>query len=187
MLNPFLSISEVNSFKISLDGIEYQSSVLSELEKLDGINNIRHAQSETEVLLKLNKIIQITGILVIAILGIISVVIIMNTIKISVFTRRNEINIMKFVGATDWFIRWPFIIEGVLIGLIGAIIPIAIAWPAYGKAINMIYTYFPIIKNLATFRLGAEIFSVLLPIALVFGILLGTVGSVTSIRKYLKV
>ncbi len=176
-----------NSFKISLDGIEYQSSVLSELEKLDGINNIRHAQSETEVLLKLNKIIQITGILVIAILGIISVVIIMNTIKISVFTRRNEINIMKFVGATDWFIRWPFIIEGVLIGLIGAIIPIAIAWPAYGKAINMIYTYFPIIKNLATFRLGAEIFSVLLPIALVFGILLGTVGSVTSIRKYLKV
>lgn len=176
-----------NSFKITLDGIEYQSSVLAELEKMDGINKIRHAQSETEVLLKLNKIIQVMGILIIIILGIISVFIIMNTIKISVFTRKNEINIMKFVGATDWFIRWPFLIEGVLIGLFGAIIPIAIAWPTYEKVVDMIYTYFPVIKNLAKFRLSSEIFSVLLPVALIFGILLGTVGSVTSIRKYLKV
>lgn len=176
-----------NSFKISVEGIEYQKDVLAELGKIEGIDNIRNAQSETEVLMKLNKIIQITGVLVILILGIISVVIIMNTIKISVYTRRNEINIMKFVGATDWFIRWPFVIEGVLIGFIGAAIPIAIAWPAYGRVVTMVYTYFPVIKNLATFRLSGEIFAVLLPVALLFGIMLGVIGSVTSIRKHLKV
>lgn len=175
-----------NSFKITLDGIENQKTVLA---NLDGISNIkvRHAQSETEVLMKLNSIIQVSGIVVILILGIISVVIIMNTIKISVFTRRNEINIMKYVGATDWFIRWPFIIEGVLIGFIGAAIPILISWPAYGKIVDIIYNYFPVIKNLATFRLSGDIFVILMPVALVFGILLGVVGSMTSIRKHLKV
>lgn len=114
-------------------------------------------------------------------------VIIVNTIKISVFTRKTEINIMKYVGATDWFIRWPFIIEGVLIGLLGALIPMLIAWPAYAKSISMIYDFFPIIKNMVTFRESSEIFSILLPFALIFGILLGVIGSVTSIRKHLKV
>ncbi len=176
-----------NSFEISLDAIENQANVLAQLQKLEGIDNIRHAQTETEVLLKLNKIIKITGVLVITILATISIVIIFNTIKISVYTRRNEITIMKYVGATDWFIRWPFIIEGILIGFVGSIIPIAVAWPMYGKFIDLIYTYIPLIKNIATFKLGIEIFSILFPIAILFGILLGVIGSVSSIRKYLKV
>lgn len=176
-----------NSFKISLDGIEYQADVLEALQQMKGIDTIRHAQTETEVLMKLNRIIQIGGIGIIFILGIVSVVIIMNTIKISVYTRRNEINIMKYVGATDWFIRWPFVIEGVLIGLIGAAIPMLVAWPLYGKSIGVIYDFLPMIKNLATFRLPGEIFAKLLPISLAFGVFLGVVGSVTSMRKHLKV
>ncbi|NLK36948.1 MAG: ABC transporter permease [Epulopiscium sp.] len=175
-----------NSFEISLDNIENQADVLAKLQKLEGIDNIRHAQTETEVLLKLNKMIKITGVLVIAILAAISIVIIFNTIKISVYTRRNEITIMKYVGATDWFIRWPFIIEGILIGFVGSVIPIGIAWPLYGKSVDLIYTYIPLIRNIATFKLGIEIFSKLFPIALLFGILLGVAGSVSSIRKYLK-
>lgn len=176
-----------HSFEIELDGIDYQGSVLASLESMDGIRNIRHAQTETDVLLKINKVLGIVGVVVIAILGIISVVIIMNTIKISVYTRRNEINIMKFVGATDWFIRWPFIIEGVLIGIIGSAIPMAIAWPSYGKAIDLIYKFLPVIENLVTFKNSIDIFSVLLPVSIVSGILLGVIGSVTSIRKHLKV
>lgn len=175
-----------NSFEISLDSIESQADVLAKLQELEGIDNIRHAQTETEVLLKLNKMIKVTGVLVIAILAAISIVIIFNTIKISVYTRRNEITIMKYVGATDWFIRWPFIIEGILIGFVGSVIPIGIAWPLYGKSIDLIYTYIPLIRNIATFKLGIEIFSKLFPIALIFGILLGVAGSVSSIRKYLK-
>lgn len=175
------------SFEISLDGIEYQKDVLSKLQDMEGVRNIKHAQSETEILMKVNKGLSIVGIVVITILGIISVVIIMNTIKISVYTRRNEINIMKFVGATDWFIRWPFIIEGMLIGTIGSAIPMAVSWPIYGKAIEMIYNYVPIFKNMVKFKFSIDIFSVLLPVSLVAGILLGVIGSVSSIRKHLKV
>lgn len=179
-----------NSFNISVDDIKNQQSVLQQLNGLKekgDLENIKDAHSETEVLIKLNTIISIIGIVVIAILVIISVVIIVNTIKISVFTRKTEINIMKYVGATDWFIRWPFIIEGVLIGLIGALIPMLIAWPAYAKSVTMIYDFFPIIQNMVTFRDSTEIFSILLPFSLLFGILLGVIGSVTSIRKHLKV
>ena len=176
-----------NSFELALDGIEYQPEVIQKLNSLEGVRNIRHAQSETQTLIKINHIVQIIGIVTIAILAVISIVIIMNTIKISVYTRRNEINIMKFVGATDWFIRWPFIIEGVLIGFVGAIIPMLIAWPAYGKTITVIYDYFPIIKNIASFKYTADIFSILFPVSIFAGILLGTVGSITSIRKYLQV
>ncbi len=176
-----------SSFEIALDGIEYQGDVLSKLENIQGIRNIRHAQTETDVLIKVNKGVTIFGIVVIGILGIISVVIIMNTIKISVYTRKSEINIMKFVGATDWFIRWPFIIEGMMIGVIGAAIPMAVSWPAYGKIIDVVYTNFPVIKNIASFRYSIDVFSVLLPVAIISGILLGVIGSVTSMRKHLKV
>lgn len=176
-----------SSFQISLDGIEYQSQVLDELNKIEGIRNIRHAQSETEILLKVNNAISVFGIAVIIILGIISVVIIMNTIKISVYSRKNEINIMKYVGATDWFIRWPFVIEGVLIGFIGSLIPMALSWPLYGRSISVIYKYLPVVQNIVQFRQSSDIFTVLMPVAIMFGVILGVTGSITSMKKHLKV
>ena len=179
-----------HSFEISLEGIEYQKDVISELENLKNegyLSNVRHAQSETEILLKINNVIKISGIIIIGVLSIISVVIIMNTIKISVYTRRNEINIMKYVGATDWFIRWPFIIEGILIGIIGAAIPMIISWPLYNRIIKAIYTTLPFIEKMVVFRYSSEIFSTLLPISFCSGALIGIIGSVTSIRKHLQV
>ncbi|HIT73796.1 MAG TPA: ABC transporter permease [Candidatus Fimicola cottocaccae] len=176
-----------SSFEIALEGVEYQGDVSKALSEIEGIDSVRDAHTETEVLIKINNITQVTGVLVIIILGVISIVIIMNTIKISVYSRRNEINIMKYVGATDWFIRWPFIIEGMLIGIIGSLIPMLISWPAYSKIIDVLYTNLPVIKNMVTFRYSIDIFSVLVPVSILAGILLGTVGSVTSIRKHLKV
>ncbi|MBS4960098.1 MAG: permease-like cell division protein FtsX [Clostridiales bacterium] len=176
-----------NAFEISLDDIENQDAVLKTLEGMDGIRNIRNAQTETDILLKLNSGVKIVGGIVILALVAISIVIIMNTIKISVFTRRTEISIMKYVGATDWFIRWPFIIEGILIGIIGALLPLILSWPVYSQAVRMLYTSFPMIRNIVTFRLGIDVFSVLIPICLFAGTGIGVIGSVTSMRKYLKV
>ncbi|WP_304507162.1 permease-like cell division protein FtsX [Anaerotignum sp.] len=175
-----------HSFQITLDKIESQNSVLDALKGIDGIDNIRHGQTETELIMKASRVFNIAGVLVMLILGIISVMIIMNTIRISVVNRRVEINIMKYVGATDWFIRWPFIIEGVIIGVVGAIIPLLIGIPIYAKVISALYSYFPVIK-IIQFRLVGDIFIVLFPMALLFGILLGIIGSVTSIRKHLRV
>lgn len=187
----FVGLDEGNnplshSFQITLDTIENQGSVLGALDGMDGIDNIRHGQTETELIMKANQVFNIASVLVMLILGIISVMIIMNTIRISVVNRRVEINIMKYVGATDWFIRWPFIIEGVIIGMVGAVIPLLLGMPLYAKIISSLYSYFPVIKMIQ-FRLMGDVFAFLFPAAMCFGIALGVVGSVTSIRKHLRV
>ncbi len=175
-----------HSFQISLDSIENQNGVLTALENVDGIENVRHGQTETELLMKASRIFSVASVIVMLLLGAISVMIIMNTIRISVVNRRVEINIMKYVGATDWFIRWPFIIEGIIIGLVGAMVPLIIGFPVYAKVTSAIFQYLPVIKFIQ-FRLTGDVFGFLIPFGIVFGIGLGVIGSVTSIRKHLRV
>lgn len=187
----FIGLDEQNnplshSFQISLDKIENQNGVLTALENVDGIDNVRHGQTETELLMKANKIFSIASGIIMVLLGIISIMIIMNTIRISVVNRRIEINIMKYVGATDWFIRWPFIIEGIIIGLIGAIVPLVIGFPIYAKITSAIFEYLPMI-TFVQFKLTGDVFGFLFPFGILFGIALGVIGSVTSIRKHLRV
>ena len=187
----FVGLDEENnplshSFQISLDSIEHQGDVLKALENIDGIDNVRHGQTETEVLLKARNIFGVASVVVMLLLGAISVMIIINTIRISVVNRRIEINIMKYVGATDWFIRWPFIIEGIIIGVVGAIVPLLIGFPIYAKVTSAIFEYLPMIK-FVQFRLAGDVFGFLFPFGIIFGIALGVIGSVTSIRKHLRV
>ncbi len=176
-----------SSFEISVDNISNQGPVISELENVEGIRKIRHAAAETELLIKLNSGVKMGGGLIILVLAIISIVIIINTIKISLYIRRKEIGIMKLIGATDAFIRWPFVVEGGIIGIIGAVIPVAICWLIYERVVMVIYNAVPVIKNVFVFCHGVEIFRILLPVAIGAGILLGVVGSTMSLRKYLKV
>ncbi len=175
-----------HSFSISLDNIENQDAVLTALEKIDGIRNIRHGQTETEVLLKASRVFNVGSVLVMLLLGVISIMIIINTIRISVMNRRVEINIMKYVGATDWFIRWPFIVEGIIIGIIGALVPLVLGLPIYTKVTSAIFDYLPMIKFIQ-FRLTGDVFGFLFPFGIVFGVALGVIGSVSSIRKHLRV
>ena len=187
----FVGLDEANnplshSFQISLDKIENQNGVLTALENVDGIDNVRHGQTETELLMKANRIFGIASVIVMLLLGAISVMIIMNTIRISVVNRRIEINIMKYVGATDWFIRWPFIIEGIIIGVVGAIIPLVIGFPVYAQVTSAIFNYLPMI-TFVQFKLTGDVFGFLFPFGIIFGIALGVIGSVTSIRKHLRV
>lgn len=152
-----------------------------------GIESIRHAQQLTDTLMAIDAIFKIVSVVIIAILAIISVGIIMNTIKLTVFIRKNEIGIMKYVGATDWFIRWPFIVEGVIIGLIGAAIPSVISWLSYDRIVDYFNTHISVLNTLVSLKSGSEIFIVTIPVALLVGALLGAVGSITSVRKHLRV
>ncbi len=176
-----------SSFEVTLSDIQYQKDVVSKIEQIDGVRKIRSSDTETEFLVKISNFFRVFGSVLILALAAISVVIITNTVKLSVFTRRTEISIMKYVGATDWFIRWPFVIEGIIIGIVGAAIPIIVAWPLYNKLIDVVYQQIPMLKSMVTFRFGIDIFSVLLPVSLVFGALLGVLGSNISLRKHLNV
>ncbi len=188
----FIGLDDTNnplshSFQVELDQIESQDAVLAELQKIEGVDKVEYGQSLSEMLMSVSNVFQVAGILVMLVLGVISVMIIINTIRISVMNRRVEINIMKYVGATDWFIRWPFIIEGIIIGLIRAILPMLVGMPMYGKTVSLFYNHIPFVENFVRFRVVGDVFSFVLPAALIFGILLGVVGSVTSIRKHLQV
>ena len=167
---------ENNAPKIGDADYEYQ-----------GIESIRHAQQLTDTLMAIDAIFKIVSVVIIAILAIISIGIIMNTIKLTVFIRKNEIGIMKYVGATDWFIRWPFIVEGVIIGLIGAAIPSVISWLSYDRIVDYFNTHISVLNTLVSLKSGSEIFIVTIPVALLVGALLGAVGSITSVRKHLRV
>ena len=188
----FIGLDDTNnplshSFQVELDQIESQDAVLAELQKIEGVDKVEYGQSLSEMLMSVSNVFQVAGILVMLVLGVISVMIIINTIRISVMNRRVEINIMKYVGATDWFIRWPFIIEGIIIGLIGAVLPMLVGMPMYGKTVSLFYNHIPFVENFVRFRVVGDVFSFVLPAALIFGILLGVVGSVTSIRNHLQV
>lgn len=155
--------------------------------KYQGIELISHAQQLTETLITIDTAFKFISIVLIAILSIVSVGIIMNTIKLTVYIRKNEINIMKYVGATDWFIRWPFIIEGLIIGIVGAIIPSVICTLGYMKLFNFFNSDYAVLRNIAQLKSASDIFTLIIPIAILIGMLIGAIGSISSIRKHLNV
>jgi cell division transport system permease protein len=176
------------SFIIEFDDLANHDRVVTILEGMKGlgVDRIRHSQDITRMTLAISRTVRLVCISLILILGVISVVIITNTIRITVNARKTEINIMKYVGATDWFIRWPFLIEGILIGVLGSLIPVGVCWGGYDRVVEMIKESIPVI-SFVEFRVGQDIFVQLFPFSVALGVIIGTIGSVTSIRRHLHV
>lgn len=174
--NPFR-----NSYKITLSDLNETKSVISRLNKINGIENITDLQESAAIIVKIADTIKAASLWLMAILLIISGFIVANSIKVSVYARRREINIMKYVGATDWFIRWPFVIEGILIGIYGAVLCFLIMWIAYTcVCVNNSITMFTLLPFGAVWAyLGLSFLAV--------GVVIGAVGSIFSLRKHLKV
>ena len=180
--NPFR-----RAFSVDIVEIQFHDEVMRALEALYpyGIVTVTGDQGIVDILWNMTRVVQTISLVVILVLGIISLVIIINTIRITVGTRQTEISIMKYVGATDWFIRWPFVIEGLLIGFVGALIPAAICFFGYDSVITAI-SEVPML-GFMYFLPGDRVLFYVVPFALVMGTLIGLIGSAVSIRQYLKV
>ena len=176
------------AFNIELEDLRYHDAIVADLEALAslGIDQIQQNHNIVRSIITISNMVTWVSWILILILAGVSIIIITNTIRITVNSRQTEINIMKYVGATDWFIRWPFLIEGILIGVIGAVIPIAIIWLGYGPIIAAVQEGLPLIEFIE-FRAGHEMFVILFPFVLSIGALIGAIGSGTSIRKHLHV
>jgi len=124
---------------------------------------------------------------IILILLAVSVFLIGNTVAIGISVRKEEINIMKYIGATDFFVRAPFVLEGIIIGLVGAAIPVVIIRVLYQYALNYITERFAVLSGFLNFLSVEEIFSVLTPVSLFIGVGIGFLGSISTIRKHLHV
>lgn len=134
-----------------------------------------------------NKLILYVSMAIIIILLAVSIFLISNTVTMGISIRREEIAIMKYIGAKDSFVRMPFIIEGLLIGFIGAVIPPVLLFFLYEKAIGYVLVKFEMLSNLLTFLPVTQVYKTLLPVGLALGIGIGFVGSFFTTRKHLKV
>ena len=173
-----------NSFRISLKNLTNSDILASQLEKVSGIVKINNNKDLMDKIIKLTNVVKAVSFWILVILVSMTIVIISNTIKVALFARRKEINIMKFIGATDWFIRFPYLVEGIVIGLIGSILAYSIILSGYTYIFNSLangYVYlFRIIQvKQVVLTLGSVLFIV--------GAGMGAIGSIISMRKYLKV
>jgi len=175
------------AFRLELRDIREQRYTVDAIWRMHGVANIAEAGTVADFLGRTNNYISLFGVVLILIFAVLSVVIITNTIKLTVNNRRNEILIMRYVGATDWFIKWPFVIEGVLIGVLGAAISLVISWFSYEGIISAIRGFPLVVEMQLPLRDTAEVFSIFAPIAVVLGAIIGVLGSISSMRKYLSV
>jgi cell division transport system permease protein len=176
-----------DNFQVLIKDIDKQDSLVKYVETLKGVRYIRQEKDVTEVIKSFNSFINYLSIVLIVILIVISVFLISNTVRLGISVRKNEINIMKYIGAKDYFIKFPFIIEGIVIGAIGAIIPLVIINFSYKYVIQKITEKFGVIEHFLYFMEAGQVFKVLVPLCVAIGIGIGVTGSRLTIRKHLKV
>jgi cell division transport system permease protein len=173
-----------HSFRVTLKDLKLYDQTLSQIKEIGGIANVRAHKDVADKLVRLRNILMIASGWLLLILAIISVLIISNTIKLAMFTRKREVNIMKYVGATDTFIRMPFVIEGIVIGIGSGLIAYLLDWYIYGRIVDIVVRGGIIGFQLVPF---ASFSGLLLLGCVVAGLVIGSLGSLISIRKYLFV
>lgn len=176
------------SFIIKLKDTSYSKEVVDTLEATSGIEKVSYSQDTIDFISKVSYWVKFICSFMVIILVVVAVFIISNTIKLTVFARRKEINIMKYIGATDWFIRWPFVVEGVIIGITGAVIAFIIS--AYGyNAIESKFTEDIVKMDMDMLKLIniRDIWIQLILYFLAIGSVVGALGSFLSLRRYLRV
>ena len=176
-----------NNYSVYLNEVEDQSNLVSWMESIEGVRRVRQSEVAANTLSNFNVLIGYASAGIIIILLAVSIFLINNTVTIGITVRKEEIAIMKYIGAKDVFIRFPFIIEGIVIGLIGAAVPLVILYFAYKEAIIYIGNHFSILKDIITFLPVAEVFQILVPVSIVLGIGIGFLGSYMTTKKHLKV
>ena len=175
------------NYQIYLSDVSMQSALVTYLESIPGVRRVNRSEITATTLTGVNALVAYVSVGIIAILLAVSIFLISNTIMIGISVRKEEINIMKYIGATDFFVRSPFVIEGMLIGLIGAAIPLGIIYVLYNVVMEYILERFSMLTRLLSFLSVEEIFSVLLPVSLGLGVGIGFLGSISTVRKHLRV
>lgn len=175
------------SYKITLKDLSNQAEFVQYLKSLTGVRKVLSSEVTADGVAALNSVVSYASIGIIVILLLVSIFLISNTITIGITVRKEEIGIMKLIGATNFFVRAPFIVEGVVIGLVGSLIPLILIYYMYDTVIQYIIGRFSVVQSLFAFVPAKEIFAVLIPLSAGIGIGLGLIGSILTTRKHLKV
>lgn len=174
-------------FEIRLSDVSMQPTLVSFLESQSGIRQVNYSDVTASALTDFAKMVGYVSMTIILVLLAVGVFLISNTVMIGIAVRKEEIKIMKLIGATDYFVRAPFIVEGIIIGIVGAAIPIFGLYFVYQKVISYLIGQFQTITGKFSFLSVSEVFSIMTPMALIIGGGIGLLGSIITIRKHLKV
>lgn len=182
--NPLMNSDNLEVYMKDVSG---QKALVEYISGLDGVRDVNRSDTVAKTLAGANKLILYVSAAIIIILLAVSIFLISNTVAMGISIRREEIAIMKYIGAKDSFVRMPFVIEGLLIGFVGAIIPLVALFFLYEKAIAYVLMKFHVLSNLLTFLPVTTVYKTLLPVGILLGIGIGFVGSFSTTRKHLKV
>ncbi len=175
------------SYEVHLNDVSKQSGLIKYIKKLDGVREVKGSAETARGLGNINRLVGYVSAAIIIILLAVAVFLINTTVSMGIAVRREEIGIMKLVGAADSFIRLPFIIEGVVIGLVGAAIPLVILYFMYSGIISFIADKFSVLSDILVFLDISDVFAVLVPVSIAVGVGIGFLGSVWTMRKHLRV
>lgn len=180
-------LSNSANLEIYLSDVSKQADLVNYLEGLNQVRLVNRSEMTADTLSGANTLIMYASIAIIAMLLVVSVFLISNTIAMGITTHWEEISIMKYIGATDLFVRAPYVIEGVMIGLVGTVIPLILVYWLYNKAVEVITGKFSVLMNFLQFQSVDAVFHYLLPVSLVLGVGIGFFGSIITVRKHLHV
>ena len=175
------------NYEIYLKDVSQQTGLVNYLRSIDGIRSVNQSQIVAETLTEFNKILSIISVGIISILLCVAIFLINNTIATGINVRKEEISIMKLIGATDFLVRAPFVVEGIVIGFVGAIVPLGVLFCLYDKIVAHVAAEYSMIGSLVEFVSPMILFQGLIPVGLMLGVGIGLVGSTWTIRKHLKV
>lgn len=176
-----------DSYEIFLSDVSMQDALVTWLQSIPEVRKVNYSEMTANTLSGLNLLIAYVSMGIIVILLAVSIFLISNTVAIGISVRSEEINIMKYIGATDFFVRAPFVLEGMLIGLIGAALPLGLIYSLYNYALNYMVNRFMVLSGFLNFLSVDEVFHFLVPISLGVGVGIGFLGSISTVRKHLHV
>lgn len=174
-------------YEIYLSDVSMQSALVTWLESIPEVRNVNYSELTANTLSGMNLLIAYVSVGIIVILLAVSIFLISNTVAIGISVRSAEINIMKYIGATDFFVRAPFVLEGMLIGLLGAAVPLWLIYGLYNYVLSYVVERFAILSKFLNFLTVEEIFHILTPVSLIVGVGIGFLGSISTVRKHLHV
>lgn len=173
-----------NSILISVENNKIAERLTEKADEIKGVEDVKYYKETVEKLTRATEFIQLSAMIIMIFLIVVSVIVVANTIKLTVFNRAKEISIMRYVGATSWFIRGPFIVEGALIGIVSSLIAAGLTWLIYDKVESIIGEEVIIILSSPLVPAGYMVWNLLI-IFMAIGISVGVCGSIISMRKFL--
>ena len=180
-------LANSSNLEIYMKDISKQDDLVTYIESLDKVRKVNRSDSVASMLTDFNRLVSYVSVAIIGLLLAVAIFLINNTVAIGISVRREEIGIMRLIGAKNSFIKAPFLIEGIVIGLVGAIFPLILLYFLYNKLITYVGTQFTGLSNVMDFLTAAQPFQTLLPVGMALGVGIGFFGSIVTIQRHLKV